>query len=242
MNPASLAARVAKLDAHASRLLDAFLILRERYAMLHPMLFDERVPAGYGSGQRTWGYQILRHSLFLSCCQDIAKLVMDDYERTPSIRKLVASLVNDDVRSTLKAQFCDVSPAVMRQEPDEGLAALLRDMDAREALERGVEFDRHYSDLVSAWDRLSVSATVKGFVTIRDKVSAHNEIQYRDDAYVFFDVASAGIAWGDLNRTIREMQHVVELLGLVIRGAGFAWEALDGQLQRAAAGFWCTEG
>lgn len=36
--------QIQKIEAHASHLLDAFITLRERYALLDPMLFDPDVP------------------------------------------------------------------------------------------------------------------------------------------------------------------------------------------------------
>lgn len=238
MKSSQVKAKLFKLEAHASHLLDAFLVLRERYAMLHPMLFGVGVPERWGSGKRARGYLILRHTLFLACCQDIAKVVMDDDKRTPSIKGLIGELDCHLVRAALRKRYAEVSPTLMDGEPDQELAGLLRAMDEREALERGVMFDRLYSDLVAAWADLSTSEAVKGYVTIRDKASAHAEVVMHDGVYSFFDVSTAGITWGDLRRTIASVQGVVELLGRVIRDAGFAWDMLDDQLARAADGFW----
>ena len=76
--------QIERLEAHAAHLLDAFIQLRERYALLEPMLFGETVSKG-GSGKQGRGFSILKHSLFLSCSQDIAKLTLDDDNRTPSL-------------------------------------------------------------------------------------------------------------------------------------------------------------
>jgi len=238
VKPSQVGERLAKLDAHASHLLDAFLVLRERYAMLHPMLFKEGVPERWGSGRRTRGYLTLRHTLFLACCQDIAKIVMDDYDRTPSVKKLVLALENPLVRSELRTRYAVVQPTIVEGQPDQDLIDILRRMDAQEAMQRGEEFDRHYAELMQAWGRLVSSQAIGGFVTIRDKASAHAELAMLDGVYSFFDVSTAGVTWGDLRKTIALVQHAVELLGTVIRGAGFAWEMLDDQLARAADGFW----
>lgn len=119
-----------------------------------------------GSGKRARGYLILRHTLFLACCQDIAKVVMDDDKRTPSIKGLIGELDNHLVRDALRKRYAEVSPTLMDGEPDEELVGLLRAMDEREALERGVMFDRLYADFVGAWVDLSASEAVKGYVTI----------------------------------------------------------------------------
>lgn len=241
MKKSQVAARLVKLDAHASHLLDAFLVLRERYAMLHPMLFKEGVPERWGSGKRARGYFTLRHTLFLACCQDIAKIVMDDHDQTPSVKKLVVALENPLVRSELRKRYTVVQATIVDGEPDQGLIEVLRRMDEQEALQLGREFDRHYTDLVRAWDDLASSQAISGFVTIRDKASAHAELTMRDGVYSFFDVSTAGVTWGDLRTAIALVQHAVELLGAVIRGAGFAWEMLGKQLEKAANDFWIVD-
>jgi len=79
---------------------------------------------------------------------------------------------------------------------------------------------------------------MKGFLTIRDKISAHTEVRYVADKYQFVDIASLGIKWGDMRADIETMQRLVELVGLLIRNAGFAWDMLDEQLETASAAFW----
>ena len=77
--------QIERLEGLASHLLDGFLALRERYALLEPMLFDSNVTANRGSGKQARGFSTLRHSLFLACVQDIAKLTTDADPKTPSV-------------------------------------------------------------------------------------------------------------------------------------------------------------
>jgi hypothetical protein len=84
--------RTQKYQAHAEHLLDSFIALRQRYAMLEPMLVDRSVAKTRGAGARQPGFKILRLSLFLTCAQDIAKLSLDADARTPSIRNIAAAL------------------------------------------------------------------------------------------------------------------------------------------------------
>jgi hypothetical protein len=41
--------QIEKLQAHTEHLLDGFITLRERYAMLRPMLHDKKVVKNKGS-------------------------------------------------------------------------------------------------------------------------------------------------------------------------------------------------
>lgn len=233
-----MSSQIEKLEAHARHLLDAFIGLRERYAMLHPMLFHEDVPKQRGSKNQARGFKILRHSLFLSCAQDIAKLSMDDDPRTPSLRNLIAALTEDALRNTLRERFSVWCIPSVEEQTDHEVAAALRRLEAREQAERRAQFDELYCEATELWAKLSTSPSMKGFLTIRDKISAHTEVRYVADKYQFVDIASLGIKWGDMRVDIETMQRLVELVGMLIRNAGFAWDMLDEQLETASAAFW----
>lgn len=238
---ANLRSRLVKLEGHAAALLDVFINLKERYAMLDPMLFRADVAERFGKGRRKHGYLILRHSLFLSCCQDIAKVVMDDYDRTPSFKRLMVPLKEPYIAAELRHRYAAVQPAVIYPTPGQGLLDMMRLRDEQESHELGHQFDRHYADLCNTWDALASSSVIEGFVAIRNKASAHADLAFHDGAYSFFDISTAGITWADLRETIVVLQHGVELIGAVIRGAGFTWDRLDTQLDNAAREFWSLE-
>ena len=227
-----------KLEAHASHLLDAFIRLLERYAMLEPMLFDPEVPKQRGSGAQARGFLTLRHSLFLSCAQDIAKLTLDSDNRTPSIKSLMKTLDDPDLCKVLREKYAIwVIPSV-EAETDPEISAALERMELREQAERRVQFDEILENAKRNWSTLEVEPYLSGFLTIRDKVSAHTEVLLVADKYQFVDIGTLGIKWSDMKRAIEAMQSLVEDLGFVIRNAGFAWDMLDGQLVKASKAFW----
>ena len=230
--------QIEKLEAHASHLLDAFIGLRERYAMLDPMLFDAEVPKQRGSGSQARGFKILRHTLFLSCAQDIAKLTMDKDEKTPSLRNLVEALESDALRQELREKFALWVVPSIEAETDPEIIAALRRMEGREQAERRVQFDDLYNEATSLWTQLSTGSAVQGFLTIRNSISAHTEVRFVADKYQFVDMGTLGIRCDDLKNTIKMMQRLVELVGFIVRDADFAWDMLDEQLAKASSGFW----
>jgi len=233
-----MSSQIEKLEAHASHLLDAFIGLREKYAMLEPMLFDPATSKLRGSGEQARGFQILRSALFLSCAQDIAKLTLDADKRTPSIRNLVTGLEDPGVLAELEDRYAIWVIPSAEAESDPDIASALKRMEERERLERREQFRDHYSELQKLWSELSASPPMIGFLTVRDKVSAHTEVRLVADKYQFVDIGTLGIKWRDLRMSIESMQRVVELIGLIVRNAGFAWDSLDGQLSKAAEKFW----
>ncbi|TAM48034.1 MAG: hypothetical protein EPN61_03990 [Burkholderiaceae bacterium] len=230
--------QIEKLEAHAGHLLDAFIRLREKYAMLEPMLFDPNTNKNRGSREQARGFQILRNSLFLSCAQDIAKLTLDADKRTPSIRNLVGALDEVALVAELEERYAIwVIPSV-EEETDPEIAAALKRMEERERLERREQFREHLVNLRDLLVKLSSAPAMTGFLTVRDKVSAHTEVRFVADKYQLVDIGTLGIKWRDLRASIESMQQLVELIGFIVRNAGFAWESLDHQLSKASQSFW----
>lgn len=111
-------------------------------------------------------------------------------------------------------------------------------MQARESAERGLEFDRKYQEVMEAWERFSTSSVLFSFRVVRDRVTAHTELQFNGAEYRPVDISSPGIKWGHLRRAIDDMQVLVELLNNLIRDAGFAWQAFDRMVEEAGTNFW----
>lgn len=226
-----------KLVAHPSHLLTALLQLRERYAMLHPMLFDERVPKQYGSYKQARGFAILKSSLFLSCCQDIAKLTIDSSTNAPSLKRSVEGLMDSGMLAKCKARYIEDRPIFDGDDkPEPDLVEVYWSIHASEREARSKEFDSKYVQLLTAWEAFSNSPLSNSFRVVRDKVTAHTEL--KGDDYKPIDISTLGIKWGNLKTVISEMQVIVELLNNLIRDAGFAWESFDGMVEKAALGFW----
>lgn len=234
--------QIEKIQAYASHLLDAFIMLRERYAMLHPMLFDQDVAKHFGSYERSRGFKTLRHSLFLTCAQDIAKLSFDNDKRTPSISNIFGALNDITLCNYLRESFSAWVTPLIENETDPEVTAALRMWEQQEAIDRYQQFDNYLSEAKKLWNEFSNNPSIRGLGTIRDKVSAHTEVRLVADKYQFVDISELGIKWGDIKTAIKMMQRLVELIGLIVRNASFAWDMLDEQLEGAAKGFWRVPG
>jgi hypothetical protein len=204
------------------------------------MLFDASVSKTRGSFKQAHGFMILRHSLFLSCAQDIAKLSLDSDRRTPSIHNVIDSLSDISLRKELENRYSVWVVPSIENDTDPEIIIALKQMESRERKERRVQFTEHYAELIGLWASVSSSKTMEGFADVRDKVSAHTEVRFVAAKYQLIDIGTLGIKWGDMNQTIESMERLVELIGLIVRNAGFAWEALDRQLTTAAMNFWGT--
>lgn len=233
--------QIDRLEGLAGHMLDSYLALRERSAVLEPLLFDQSVIDCYGSGRRHRGFHALRTSLFMSCVQDIAKLVSDKDQKAPSFRNFIAELTSDSLVIQLRSRYAKRVTPLANEETDPEILTALKQLDAQAEEERRIEFDQHLHTLRKWWDANETGKVVQACRVIRDKVTAHTEIKFVIDKYVTVDVAALDLKWSDVKRFSKEMQEPVASIGLLIRCAGFAWEMLDRQLAIATKEFWRTE-
>ena len=230
--------QVERLEAHASQLLDSYLGLRERSSMLTPLLFDSDVVAVYGTRGRTRGFNILRSSLFLSCVQDIAKIVADKDPKAPSIKGIAESLNDSHLVQSLRERHSLRVAPLAHEVHDPHVLAALEKLNAQEVEERRSEFDKKLDELRIQCGMFAVDPTVQACRVVRDTVTAHTELRYVVDTYKTTDIAALGLKWSDIGRVTGLLQVPVAAIGHTVRGASFAWEMLDEQLDAAAKGFW----
>jgi hypothetical protein len=230
-------AGVEKLVAQAGTLLDHFVGLSAREAMLDPMLDSDAVRDSWGRGDQGTGFTIIRTSLLLSCAMEIVNLTLDRDSRTASIETLIKGLRDDAVRNRLRRMFAVRDIGSLADLPDdvhEAVAETERHGEDR----RKREFDELVEQLISGAETLQESDTLENCRTLRNKVIAHAETIYGDSGYAPLDVGALGLTWSDLRTTISELRSLVRLVTIVFRAAAFDFEMLDGQLSEASAAFW----
>ena len=118
--------------------------------------------------------------------------------------------------------------------PNLDTISALRRMEQHERLERRKQFREHLLELRESWGALSTEPAMIGFLTVQNKVSAHTEIRFVADKYPLVEIGTPGIKWRDLRTSIESMHRLVELVGLIVRNCGFAWNSLDHQLSKAS--------
>jgi hypothetical protein len=232
--------QVEKIQAHSEHFLDGFLGLRESYSIIEPMLFDRDVVKAYCSASRTRGFRSIRDRLFLICAQDIAKQCLDGSDNSPSIFKIVAALDSPTLLRRLSDNYSIWHAAAEEDVTDSVILAALAKMKKRNEGERRIQFGAHVAKLRDDWSALLNSAALEAFKNIRNKLSAHTDVQWVKVKYKTLNVGELGLKFGDLRTTIEAMQVVVAGVGMVVRAADFARDSLDHQLKKAADGFWAV--
>src|SRR5687768_5539040 len=97
--------QIEKAEAYAAHLLDGAILLHEKAAILDPMLSDNAVRKGFGSGRRGRGFALLSGSLVMSCIQDLVNLATDTDPRVASAANLINVLSDDKVRDQFRERF-----------------------------------------------------------------------------------------------------------------------------------------
>lgn len=225
-----------KIVAHAAYLLNDFLQLRERYSLLHPMLFDGQVVSQYGFSKQTRGFLVLQRSLFLSCCQDIAKLTLDDYSYTPSMHRILTDIASPDLLAELRQRNCDAELSCDRNETNPTLAAIYKSREPEQIVKYCAEFDCKYDKAMAAWADLKESKIIYDCLNIRNRITAHTQIHRK--TYKPLDIRQLGVTYSDIAPTIETMQALIEMIGGLVRGTSFAWERFNMNAAVAANDFW----
>lgn len=234
--------QLEKLEAYSGALLDAFLKLKEIYEILDLMLFDRTVIANASAGFKARGFNHLLENLYTNCCQQVAKLALDSDKRTPSVQNIVEKLEIDSLRNELRKSYAERRFLSESITSDPEISEALERLALKDQRERWGQFDEHYANLLEQWSALSKSSELSGMALVRDKVSAHTEIKYAADKYEPYSLNHSGLKWDDLKKVIERLKDIVELIGFIVRRAGFAWDIFEENTKHSALEFWGISG
>lgn len=227
-----------KLMGHTEHLLGCLLGLKDKYALLQPMIFDQTVQVQRGSGSRSRGFNSLRRATYYDCIQDVVNLAFDSDRRTPSITNVFAGLCNESALGTLRERFALNGP-VFFEVDDNGNEIVSESEIASQRAERRHEFDEILSSVRVRWDEFGRQPWVAGFRAIRDKVTAHRELKRSGEDYEpAVDIPQLGIRWCDVGESIGLLEPLILDLYLLVRNVNFVIDNLDSSFKRAGRDFW----
>jgi hypothetical protein len=219
---------IKKLIGHSNNLLTFYLGTVRKYAMLDPMIFSEDVCTSNGSDVAAEGFKILRSTLYYGVVQDIANIVFDNGKSNPSIINIHSMLESGKVVEYLRKNY------VTEYVDDEDLIEVYKER----AEARGKEFDGHMKELSELIESLKSNTEVRSTKSIRDKFTAHIDLQYINGTYEYPDISKYGLQWASLRKILSDIKPVIERIGFVVRDAGFDWESFEQQNLRISKGYW----
>ncbi len=211
-------------------MLTFYLGTVRKYAILDPMLFSQDVCDRFGSGKSDSGYRLLRYTLFYSVVQDIANLFCDKGKTNPSVMNIYKMIDEDQITNELRKRY------IAEYIPDK---ALMQSYEQR-AQKRTIEFNKHYKELCEYIKTMETDPELQAMKSIRDKFTAHIDLQFTNDKYEYPDISKYGLKWNSLKKTLNDLKPIVERIGFVVRRADFAWDSFEQQNQELADGLWTS--
>jgi hypothetical protein len=210
---------LAKIRGHSEQLLDLHVGLRNKHALLSPLLPDGFVSKESRTGPAALGLHVLRVSLFLSCVQDLVKATVDKDKRAPSLVNIMSMLSNPSISEGLRAAYvANWTESAMCDVTD--------------------EFDSTVAQLNVDWQHLEATPQLNSCQLIRDKLIAHTEVRFADSSYSLLDVSSLGLKWTDVGALMLQLEDLVIALNKIIRCSSFDFDDLDAKLNTARKEFW----
>jgi hypothetical protein len=210
---------LAKIRGHSEHLLDLHVGLRNKHALLSPLLPGGSVSKEIRTGPAALGLRVLRVSLFLSCVQDLIKATVDKDKRAPSLVNIMSMLSNPSILEALRTAY--VANETTFAEGDASL-----------------EFDSTVAQLNEDWQHLEATPQLTSCQLIRDKLIAHTEVRFADPSYSLLDVSSLGLKWTDVGALMLQLEDLVIAVNRIVRCSSFDFDDLDSKLTRAREEFW----
>lgn len=167
----------SKVQGHASALLDLYLRLAEKNALLQKLVFDHSLVTKLSGKRSQHGVATLQHTLYLSCAQDIAKITFDRGRRAPSLGNIVRTLKDGKTKKQLERNFAVWEEPDYRSYSDPAIVEALKRIDLRVSEERIEQFMQLFKELKTLSTSIFACPTFKAFKTVRDKITAHTEIK-----------------------------------------------------------------
>ena len=225
MNPNRM---ITKLEGLSDNLLSFYLVIARKYALLEPMIFCQAICETYGNDSASTGFGIIRDSLYISLIQDIANIVHDKGRSNPSVINILGYLnkvtIVDRLRELYTIEYC----------PEEELRGYYK----RKASTRREEFESYIIELREQVDNLCNHTDIIAAKEVRDKFTAHLDLQYVADNYQYPDIGEYGFTKGSVGNMIDLLKPIVEKIGFIVRRSDFDWDSFQDQNTKIANGYW----
>lgn len=231
--------KIVKIEAYAKCLQEGFVYLRQRFAMLEPMIFDEKFISERSFWDKHVGFHTVRDALIFTCAKDIANICHDGGNRVPSFRSIRRLLSDKNVNIVGMLRENYIRGKGWTHFLDGELTGYVP--NDLERISREVEFDTLYTDFVNKSELLLKSKTLEAFIQVRNMVSAHTQVRFINGEYCINEIEDLGLEWDDMKTIIESMQEVVEIVCGLCSITVIDYYALGIQVQRNVSAFWDIE-
>jgi hypothetical protein len=226
--------KIAKLKAQVDSLQNLIIRAYAKFIFFRPMMINNELNETISKEGKHVGFSQLRNWLYWDFIQELVKLCDDSDSRAPSIRQLKDELTEPETLDVLRRQYSHRTWPAMKGEHFEA-AQILQEQEQEELR---VSFDQTYQRFQNTSAELLSSSALTGYVTIRDKLIAHNELRKTGEGYAFFDPAVLNLKYGQERQTLEMAREIADDLDLLVRNSSFSWDSFLQQEMKDVCTFW----
>lgn len=226
-----------KLDSHIRKCFDLFLVAHTQYAILRPMMSNQKLLDRIGRENKNAGFDTIRFALYWNVIEELVKIVADEDCRVPSIYNFRRHFEDPRVKAALKEQFSLRPSSPKDSYPDE-LKKFLRQSDEEDEKQRRQLFDSLYDKVMKESAELLNSSALQGMKTIRDKLLGHNELKFQAGTYRFVEPKDYGLKYGDERVVLEKATLVFDGFFVLATQIHVDWNEFKALTEHDAAQFW----
>jgi hypothetical protein len=153
--------RIAKLDGHIRKCFDLLLVAHTQYAILRPMMSDQKLLDRIDHENKNAGFDTIRFALYWNVVQELVKIVADEDCRVPSIYNFRKHFEDPQVKTFLKEKF-SVWPSSAKDSYSDEFKKFLMQSDEKDENARRDLFDLLYDKVMKESAELLNSQTLLG--------------------------------------------------------------------------------
>ena len=228
------AEKMTKLKAQVESLQNLLIRAYAKFLFFRPMMANDSLNERISAEGKHVGFEQLRNWLYWDFIQELVKLCDDADRRTPSIRLMKDALAEPELVAFLKEKYSRRTWPPMEGEDSE----IVRLLQTREKEELQLSFDHTYRRFQDLSAQLLSSPALIGYITIRDKLIAHNELRKTDDGYTFFDLKVLKLKYGQERQTLELAREIADDLDSIVRNSSFSWDSFFEQETEDVCKFW----
>lgn len=227
--------KFAKLSGHADELLNVLFAVKWQGYFLETMIDDESFLSNI-FGDSALAFSVLRQKLYFTFIHDIATVCFDESQgKSLGLVKIMNDISDVEMKMFLREKYssnCKIDPC------GDCVEYISENNRIEEYLynERIRDFDEKYTWLTKEWCCF-VGKYRKKFRLIRDKVTAHKELEFNGGVYLPVDVKKHSIPWVEVKQCVQELQEIVDCVRALVCNSSFQWDSFDDPAKRSVASF-----
>jgi len=229
--------QAAKLDGHIRKCFDLLLGAHTKYAILRPMLDNQKLLDRIGRENKIAGFDTIRFTLYWNLVQELVKIVADDDCRVPSIYKFRKYFEDVKIKEFLKKKFSE-RPSSAKDSYSDERKKFWKQIDEQDEEERKQLFDLRYGRVMKESEELLNSKALANMAGIRDKILAHNELKFSDGSYRFVEPKDFGLKYGDEKIVLEKTTKVFDDFHFLVTRIQVDWNGLKAITEHDADEFW----